>query len=564
MNWSTFQNAIFEAIENTNDSLLIEAVAGSGKSTTILEAVNRVPSSKSVLFVAFNKSIADSLKSKIKVKNARAMTLHAVGFAAWRKHLGYGVDCQVTTSKTMDIARTILDDRDRRQYGGTLSRFISIAKSSGVVPIKPKEVEVDGYEGLRGLVADEPDLWQEMIDFYRLEPDECSVEIAREVLLESINIGHGVIDYDDMLYLPVVSGVPFEKYDVVFLDEAQDVNSIQVEMVSRLIAPGGRLVAVGDRHQAIYGFRGSLAESMTYLGDRFHCQSLPLSVSYRCPRAIVRKAQEFVAHILSHESAPEGKVVEVSGYWSIHDFRSSDVILCRVSRPLISLAFDLIRNKIPCRVLGRDIGQGLVKLVRKMRVRDIPNLVVYLDRWLDKEIVRAKGDEDKIASARDRRETVQVFIDDMNIGAPNFHVEGLVQKIEALFSDDSSAGRITLSTVHKAKGLEFDRVFILDAHLYMPSPWARKEWQHEQEKNLQYVAITRSKNESYYLPSDLITHAHPNLDVKKEVPQEVLDEEFNYQSNFELPGGGGKDDLNNACMYGAMTLDVRSQPSGIR
>ena len=60
--------------------------------------------------------------------------------------------------------------------------------------------------------------------------------------------------------------------------------------------------------------------------------------------------------------------------------------------------------------------------------------------------------------------------------------------------DGEKARVLTLSTIHKSKGREWDRVFILGRTRYLPSPWARKEWQQLQEKNLEYVALTRAKD----------------------------------------------------------------------
>lgn len=504
-------------------------VHNSGKTTTIVEAINHVNPTKTVAFCAFNKSIAEELKRRITAPNARAMTLHSVGYAAWRKFLGRdSFGCKVSSTKTQSIVKSELSDDERWKYGGQMSKLIGIAKGQGVVPKKKDEhVYVEGYDSLKGLVEDDDELWEEMIDFYRLDRDECSIELSREVLLSSIALSREDVDYDDMLYMPVISNAQFEKFDVVFLDEAQDVNSIQVEIVSRMLKPDSRVIAVGDRHQAIYGFRGALSESMSFISDRFRCRSLPLSVSYRCPRNIVKKAQEFVQHIQPHEDAPEGLVFHTVAFWNMKDFRPNDAILCRVAKPLVFLAFDLIRNKISCRVLGRDIGQGLVKLVRKMKVRDIAGLEIRLQAWRTKEIIRAKGDEDKIAAIEDKLATLNVFIDEL---APTDTVDTLIANIEALFSDEGTSGtRLTLATVHKSKGLEWDRVFVLDAHMYMPSKWAKSGWQRQQETNLCYVAATRARRELYYISSEAIIEkelekCEPIVEMPQ-LPKEALEAE---------------------------------------
>jgi len=493
--WSPFQTAIFEAVARTKDSLIIEAVAGSGKTTTIVEAIKHVPSNQSVCFLAFNKSIADELKRRITAPNARCMTLHSAGFSAWRKYLGgNSFECKVDSRKTSNIIREYLEKEDQWRYGAEMSKLVGLAKGAGIVPASHKETYT-------GLVEDDDAIWEEMIDFYELDRDGCSIELAREILGFSIGISATTIDYDDMLYMPIVGGAVFDKSDVIFLDESQDVNGIQMEIVDRMRKPTSRVIAVGDPNQAIYGFRGALSDSMNQIAKRFRCRSLPLSVSYRCPRAVVKKAQQFVKHIQSHESAIEGKVTEDVAKWKVADFLSTDAIICRNSRPLIEIAFYLIRNKIPCQVLGRDIGQGLIKLVKKLKAVSIPDLISKMKLHRQKELIKfkLKGDEDKIAPLDDKLDTIDVFIDEVGIEAD---IPTLLASIDALFSD-TSMGKLTLSTIHKAKGLEYDRVFILDPFL-MPSKYARQLWQKQQEVNLQYVAVTRAKRETYYVTSDVL------------------------------------------------------------
>jgi superfamily I DNA/RNA helicase len=218
-----------------------------------------------------------------------------------------------------------------------------------------------------------------------------------------------------------------------------------------------------------------------------------------------------VKHIQSHEQAPDGILVEDVAWWPLKDFLSSDAILCRNTQPLIETAFLLIRNKISCRVLGREIGQGLISLVKKMKASSIIDLIGKLAKHRQRELARAQaqGKEDRIAILDDKLETLAVFINE----AGRVSVDTLIGQILALFDDDGQGRQsITLATVHKSKGLEWDRVFILDAHKLMPSKWARQPWQRQQEINLQYVAITRARRELYYVSSDALRReACPNL-----------------------------------------------------
>src|SRR5712675_444569 len=159
MDWSSYQTAIFDAVENSRKSLIIEAVAGSGKTTTIVEAIRHVPSSQSVVFLAFNKAIADELKRRVQSPNARCMTLHAAGLNAWKQHLAWDAQgLQVDGRKTTKIVGDVLTWQDREAFGGILTRLVSIAKSAGLVP----NHDVVNH----GLVIDDQEEWEDLIDFY--------------------------------------------------------------------------------------------------------------------------------------------------------------------------------------------------------------------------------------------------------------------------------------------------------------------------------------------------------------------------------------------------------------
>ena len=266
-----------------------------------------------------------------------------------------------------------------------------------------------------------------------------------------------------------------------------------------MLKPGGRLVAVGDRHQAIYGFTGADADSMDLIAKDFAAAELPLTVTYRCPKAVVALAHQWVNHIQAHETAPEGRVSEVT----LGDIlakphamlRPTDAILCRNTKPLIELAYQLIRKGMGCTVEGRDIGQGLIALARKWKVRSLGALADRLERFKETEMQKAiaKGQETKAQSIEDKVDTLTLIIAQTQEQGGS-DINDLVASINRLFSDDAT-GLLKLSTVHKSKGREWERVFILGRSAYMPSQWARKAWQQQQEVNLMYVAVTRAKAE---------------------------------------------------------------------
>ena len=248
--------------------------------------------------------------------------------------------------------------------------------------------------------------------------------------------------------------------------------------------------------QAIYGFRGADSESLNNIAKTFNATRLPLSISYRCPKKIVAEAQRYVSHIESHESAPEGEV-EQFGIYSTQMFKPNDMVVCRNTAPLIKLAYKLISAKIPATIMGRDIGKGLTTLINKLKPKGLDALETKLIEWRTKETAKAlaKDAEANLSNIEDKFEIINMFI--QCSGADT--VPGLIIAIENLFGD-KAVDAVILCTIHRAKGLEADRVFILDSWL-LPSKYAKKPWQRVQENNLIYVAITRAKKSLFYVES---------------------------------------------------------------
>jgi DNA helicase-2/ATP-dependent DNA helicase PcrA len=206
--------------------------------------------------------------------------------------------------------------------------------------------------------------------------------------------------------------------------------------------------------------------------------------------------------ILPHPDAPEGEVRTLSRYVP-SDFTAGSLILCRNTAPLVAFAYGLLRRDIPCKILGRDIGAQLSSLVKKMRPINLQDLEEKLKVWRDREVEKCLRDDISPDRIYDQYECLCFFISSLDEDSRS--VDSLLAKIELMFTDDtngSSSSRVTLSTVHKAKGLEFPTVFLLDKEKYMPSRFAKQPWQIRQEYNLLYVAVTRAMEKLIYISSD--------------------------------------------------------------
>lgn len=486
---SKYQQAIFDFITGGTGSALVEAVAGSGKTTTVVQGLEFIPSHLSTTFLAFNKSIAVELASRLP-RHVRAKTYHGLGMGAvlkWAERTNGkrpGND-YVDEYKLIKIARRLMAADAFDNYGKAAIQLVGMAKQWGVgTHLEPLTPEV--FHRIREHFG---------VEFEGRDAiPERGVEYAMQLLIESNRQANLSIDFDDMIYLPVLFDLRLWQNDWLIVDEAQDTNPVQLELLRKSLKRNGRLIAVGDTRQAIYGFRGADANAMKNIKDAFHCVELPLSICYRCSRSVVEHAKRIVPHIESFDGALAGHV-DTLGVWSTSVFNGpDDGVVCRNTAPLIELAFSMMRDHVAFSIMGKDIGDGLITLINKLEATDLEELDVFLDVYYEDAKKKYDKPEDgaKLAAVDDKVTALKAMIENMY----GQGIRDLLQTIEMLFNGDG--GGVTLCTAHKAKGLEWKRVFILDPFL-MPSKHATKAWEIEQEANLQYVAITRAKHELYYI-----------------------------------------------------------------
>jgi len=306
------------------------------------------------------------------------------------------------------------------------------------------------------------------------------------------------IDFADQVWLPVALGLRVDNYDTLFVDELQDMNPTQLALILKMRA--GKIVAVGDANQAIYGFRGAQDEAVDWLARLLEADTLELPISYRCARSIIRVAQTIVPGIQAAPDAPEGLVEDVSVDRMFRDAEPGDFVLSRTNAPLISTCLRFLSANKPARIEGRDIGKNLTSFVRNSRATSVSELREYVGHWLASEVERLQQEKRSPQAVIDRADCLLVLSD----GASS--VPEVVGRLETLF-DDSRPG-VICSTIHKAKGREADRVWLLGTSFAGCHYWTQKQAQETQgtpelqralrrireENNILYVGITRARN----------------------------------------------------------------------
>lgn len=486
---SSYQEAIKEAVQNTKDNLIIEAVAGSGKTTTGRLIVDVLPKGLRVCNLCFNKSVADEA-SRIFPARVECRTMHALGMSALR----FNGNIRVSQHKTSNILKYDVmglksgqgfntmtkDDREFYfEYRKVLVKLVSLAKSGGI-----RDAKKLGNSYIK------------LAQYHELDaPDTPEFRSVLEMMLEYSWNKTTTIDFDDMIWQATLdSTVHFPTYDVIIVDEAQDLNIIQRMMLNKILSNGGRLIAIGDGRQSIYGFRGVDNNSMQKIRDLFGCRELPLSICYRCDKNIVEKAKEFVPQIEAKAGANSGIMLSIQMETFYEQVQVGDFVLCRLNAPLVSLCPDLLSKGYDAKIVGKDMSDRLLTEAKKIE-KDRGVINKYeIEVYLDNRVEELKQKE-KFYEIRGLTETCDIL---MAFGIRYSSLSELKKLIYSIFRADKKDSAIRLSTIHKVKGMEADRVFIIAPEL-LPIPWATQPWQLEQEKNLEYVAVTRARKELYYV-----------------------------------------------------------------
>jgi superfamily I DNA/RNA helicase len=488
---SSQQAHFYDWVDDCQGSAIVNAVAGSGKTTTLVHGLDLMPGDR--FFGAYNKAIADEIARRApQERSMNVGTFHSMGNRAWRSVANPKLDA----NKVRNIFREASDRHVQyKPFEGAVCNLVSLAKQAG----------------LGALVHASNENWVELVNHFGIEPPatyaggegeafEIMLKLASKTMKKSIETNDEIIDFDDMIFAPIYHDVPFPEFDWVLVDEAQDTNATRRYMALRMLKPNGRLVAVGDPHQAIYGFTGADSDALDLIAEPTNALWLPLTVTYRCPKSVVVYAQQWVSHIQAHDSAPEGEVIEAKDDTPLEVLvKPGDAVLCRFTAPLVTKAYTFIAAGIPARIEGREIGDGLKALATRWKTDSLSQLEGYLTAYCGRESIKfiAKGQDSRAAALQDKVDCLMVLCAKIKEGNRHAGVESLLSQIDKLFGPQAGPA-VTFSTIHKSKGREWDRVVWLTTK---PSPWAKQDWQKQQEDNLCYVAATRAKQTLVLLPA---------------------------------------------------------------
>ena len=544
MQLSKYQEDIVNAFKNTKDNLFINAYAGSGKTFMLLE-LSKYINTYSV-FIAFNKSIQEELKTKIDNPKFKTYTFNGLGYQImihnWeeeQKKLSKQnptykkKDLTLDTFKSSEIASLVCadkkdilklyflgstdedgNDNEEQQYMTFLSdlshlfdlcrqRMVNFSDEDAIYET------VEFYElfsSLMDIPTEIPDLLNKML--------EMDIEWATE----------GKIDFIDQLYVTYFRvmqkqwKVPYwNQFENIFLDEAQDLSRLQQLFISLIKRPKGRVVAVGDKFQAVYSFAGADCNSVDTLQRLYQTKEYQLPINYRCPQKHLRYVnREFSIPIQPRPDAPEGVMKQIE-YENLHSFvEKGDCIISRKNADLCSAALMLLEHDKSVYIRDEKLVDKLISKIMSFKnsinsLEDMDNHINNLrteqqeaiakrtEKLIEKGIVDNEQVENTTFSdsAIDLLDCVEILLKNYRSKSNSRNdFSSFVNYVRQMLNTKEKRGAIELTSIHQAKGKEWDRVFILnDARVFYE--YAKTSDQIQQEKNLSYVAVTRSKDTLY-------------------------------------------------------------------
>jgi superfamily I DNA/RNA helicase len=465
LQWSEFQKDIFRNVSKETGHLIVQAYAGSAKTTTLIESFRYVPKGKKIIALAFNKKVQMDLQTRAP-SYILPVTFHSCGLRAIKNRFG---KVDVDDSKVFKLVKNHLGNDAQHDLVSNVCNTVAFCKYG----------LIDNPVAISTMMADFD------IDTCDMDEDEFIETVIKILSLDKLKTES--IDFNDMCWMPYVHNLNLGKYQYVYIDEYQDLNRAQLIMAKKLCDPnGGRIIAAGDEFQAIYQWLLADTSFIEDIKSRPDTKILPLPVSYRCPKNVIHLAQNWVPKITCPDTAIDGEVNEIGLNELYKLAKPGCYVLSRTNAPLIKVCLTFIRKGIRANILGRDIGKQLSYLIKKSKKKQISAFLKWLEAWKDKEVKKLVAKNVKPDNVLDRFECL------VNLCEECDSLYEVTAKITELFNDTSEKNIVVLSTIHKAKGTERDDVFLLR--------WTFRVWfdqmrwidKPNEEANIAYTACTRT------------------------------------------------------------------------
>lgn len=579
---SSYQNIILDNVLSNNKHVFIRALAGCGKTQTLVWIVKELAKrgllrGKRVIYLAFNKAIQEELSRKLMGTGCPALTTHGFGYdmlrQIFRELAKAGPNC-VFNGKNTEIFQRLLSGDLFGEYSDSAVKRAKksepyalrsvVCGNRGLVSFIKNWAIVPTWNGAHYEFSEQQKAnIKDFITSYELLipqkfSDEEAVNWACRVVTASIPLpGEALnrITYDDMLYLPTALSMKFPKYDLVLTDETQDFNYAQEQMLFSLQKEGARCIAVGDIFQCLYRFRGADSHAFEHIKETLESTDRDLvecvlPINYRSDEAIIKHAQRWVPELTGRGKElgqKEGEVIEDITFEEAiqevnNDGKEDYSFLCRVNAPIVITAYQLISKGKKVAIIGRKaIGSPLVDIIDDLCASPPTKLVLdrrdNVGRVIEEGFLTRLRIWHKFQAAKLTEEEHTQNLEELNNNVECLEViaqkvqgdsvDLIKKEIDSLFSEESNDKCvIKLSSVHRAKGLEWDNVYIICPHL-MPHPKVRPNpdgsWSEDQqvEENLRYVACTRAKHKLNYVSTWPFGRGRPKVQGYEPLPPPI-------------------------------------------
>lgn len=498
-----------EVVRAVNDAhyITVQAYAGAGKTSTILEIARTYPR-KRFFYTAFNRAIIKEVKQKCSkqgLSNLYPRTFHSATFSWFRqKHRDLTqYIANVRQKELIDFLRSSEYKIKSYFYGSVIVNLFYAYLHSSHSELNERT--------LKELISCDREL-QRKIQLLSAGGKNYEEIVANALphvreLFNGMYSGRLKISHDFYLKLAQLEEAKiFEPFDAVIVDEAQDVNPVMLDF---LLKSGKQVIAVGDRHQKIYGFRKAKS-----IMDQIQGKSLKLTISFRFNQDIADLAGEILRL--------KGDNVRITGKGS--GSGTSRAFISRTNAMLIKFIdesdrFSLLKDpgtifEIPLGIAIKFIPRGFWSTIKEflgIEKVTIPELSEetgdFLSRFksLDglKEYAVSTEDVELLSAVRIAEEYRYRL-------CRIFEKAKVMYELSNLKKNDST---MCLSTAHSAKGLEWDEVIIANDFRDLRSLINEKFGSHsafleaessekeevEEEINLRYVAVTRARNKVSFL-----------------------------------------------------------------
>lgn len=537
---SKYQQKILDCFTSTNENILVNALAGSGKSSTICLLTEHID--KSSIYIAFNASVVDEFKKKIKNPKVKVMTMHSLAYSIMlynieqesktdEKPKGFG---KQRSKKEVHLDNfkpyKILDDELTKRYG----RYMDFSR---------RVFYKDQYVSLYNLCCLTMTDMSSMTDVDRLIDDHTLfVSFGEEdypkpsirEITETLKVLDtkskqqfdldGSISFTDMLYITYWKlknkdwEVPYwAQYTNVMVDEGQDLSKLQLSFLPFIKRYNGRYVFVMDKNQAIYGFAGGDTNAWSSIPRLFApVTSFDLPVCYRCAKSHLERVNKlFDIPIKPRPNAPDGFVKKIEKDEIKNFAQPGDLVISRKNKWLAECVLSLAKAGIPVYMEDKAMVDDIKKIITKAKCTSIRGLKTQLEKviasYYDKVKKLATKKADSVEDNEKKAEEVADAtskIDNINFlnailksyissgNSLSTSTEVFVKYITKLLNTTLSPDCVRICSVHKAKGLEAENVFVLNEGKVAYDFRQSKE-QNVQEKNLSYISMTRAKNGLY-------------------------------------------------------------------